>query len=218
MNGREEKHLMSLSGRSYFLGTPKMNPSRQHLFRATSTPPQYDQTLRNPECLTCTQAEIEKKLSSTSAPPRLVTDWDEDWEDEEEEAAPPVLTTPVPRRKRLRKEDKSVKEEPIPCQFFEASFAPGPHALALIECLGPVVPHSAIYRIPLEFHNLKPLQPIFHVQNNTALRARVAAIAFPLVKSFPVLISGGYHAQVRLLLPPGLREDEITRYPTVLHV
>lgn len=32
------------------------------------------------------------------------------------------------------------------------------------------------------------------------------------------MISGGYHAQVRLYLPPGLREDEITRYPLILHV
>lgn len=32
------------------------------------------------------------------------------------------------------------------------------------------------------------------------------------------MISGGYHAQVRLFLPPGLREDEITRYPMVVHM
>lgn len=89
----------------------------------------------------------------------------------------------------------------------------------LIECLGPDgPPHSAIYRIPLEFNNKKPLIPIFYVQNNTALRERMASIAMPQVKNFPVMISGGYHAQVRLYLPPGLREDEITRYPLILHV
>lgn len=123
----------------------------------------------------------------------------------------------MPKRRRNRKEMLE-KTEPLPCQYHDATFAPGQLSLVLIECLGPDVPHSAIYRIPLEFHNQKPLVPIFHVQNNTILRERMASIAMPQVKSFPVMISGGYHAQVRLFLPPGLREDEITRYPLILHV
>lgn len=79
------------------------------------------------------------------------------------------------------------------------------------------VPTSAIYRIGATYRD-KPLEPIFFIQNNTRLRQRVAQIALPQVKTFPVMISGGYHAQVRLYLPPGLREDEITRYPLILHV
>lgn len=47
---------------------------------------------------------------------------------------------------------------------------------------------------------------------------KIANIALPQIKTFPIMISGGYHAQVRLFLPPGLREDEITRYPLILHV
>lgn len=42
--------------------------------------------------------------------------------------------------------------------------------------------------------------------------------ALPQVKTFPVMISGGYYARVRLYLPPGLREDEITRYPMVVNI
>lgn len=80
------------------------------------------------------------------------------------------------------------------------------------------MPTSAIYRIPVELDQHKALEPLFLVQNNTQLKQRAAAVAFPQVKSFPVMISGGYYAQVRLFLPPGLREDEITRYPMVLHV
>lgn len=80
---------------------------------------------------------------------------------------------------------------------------------------GPGVPSSAIYRIGTG-HKL--LEPIFFIQNNTRLRDRISQIALPQVKTFPVMISGGYHAQVRLYLPPGLREDEITRYPLILHV
>jgi len=47
---------------------------------------------------------------------------------------------------------------------------------------------------------------------------KIESLALPQVKTFPVQISGGYNAQVRLHLPPGLREDEITRYPLVVQV
>lgn len=53
---------------------------------------------------------------------------------------------------------------------------------------------------------------------NTFIQDKVSKIAMPQVKTFPVQISGGYQAQVRLHLPPGLREEEITRYPLVLQV
>lgn len=59
---------------------------------------------------------------------------------------------------------------------------------------------------------------LVYLQNNTKLRERVAKMAMPQIKTFPVQISGGYQAQVRLHLPPGLREDEITRYPLVVQV
>lgn len=47
---------------------------------------------------------------------------------------------------------------------------------------------------------------------------KVSRLALPQIKTFPVQISGGYNAQVRLHLPPGLREEEITRYPMVVQV
>lgn len=169
--------------------------------------------MKHPKCLTCSKDELEKR--SSNSPPKLVTAWDDDWEDE---PTLPPLTTPMPKRSKHRKEPP-VKVAPQPCQYHNAIFAPGKLALAIIECLGPDVPSSAIYRMSLENdEQQKPLEPIFLVQNNTLLRQRAATIAFPQVKSFPVMISGGYHAQVRLFLPPGLREDEITRYPLILHV
>lgn len=116
--------------------------------------------------------------------------------------------------------DPSAKPSNLPCQYHRATFAPTtttimPGSLVVIECLGPGIPTSAIYRVA---YNEKPLHLVFYVQNNTRLRERVGLIAMPQIKTFPVLISGGYHAQVRLFLPPGLREDEITRYPLILHV
>lgn len=192
-----------------------MNPSRLHLYRVSSYPPRFGDALKQPECLTCSKEEFNKGSTMVNPPPKLVTSWDDDWE---EEPTQPPLTTPTPRRKTPRKEAPPVKIEPKPCQYHNAIFAPGKLSLAIIECLGPDVPSSAIYRIPLEFNQNKPLEPFFNVQNNTMLRQRIATVALPQVKSFPVMISGGYHAQVRLFLPPGLREDEITQYPLILHV
>lgn len=103
------------------------------------------------------------------------------------------------------------------CQYYVASFAPNNNEYALIECLGPEIPTSAIYKISVK-DNMKPLTLIYMLQNNTELRENLEDIALPQVKTFPVLISGGYHAQVRMYLPPGLREDEITKYPMILHV
>lgn len=50
------------------------------------------------------------------------------------------------------------------------------------------------------------------------VQKKMSRTALPQVKTFPVMISGGYYARVRLYLPPGLREDEITRYPMVVNI
>lgn len=47
---------------------------------------------------------------------------------------------------------------------------------------------------------------------------RARSMAFPQVRTFAVHTVAGHAVQVRLLLPPGLREDEITRYPLILNV
>lgn len=106
---------------------------------------------------------------------------------------------------------------PPPCLFHDVKFATGPTDYLLLECLGPGVPSSAIYKINHETPD-RPLQFLYAIRNNTKIRERVGKVALPQVRSFPIMITGGYHAQVRMYLPPGLREDEITRYPLVLHV
>lgn len=106
---------------------------------------------------------------------------------------------------------------PVPCLYHNVQFATTPTDYLLIECLGPGVPSSAIYRINAEFAE-RPLQFIIAIRNNTKIREKISKVALPQVRSFPIMITGGYHAQVRLQLPPGLRQDEITKYPLVLHV
>lgn len=102
------------------------------------------------------------------------------------------------------------------CLYYEAQFATAPTEYLLLECLGPGVPSISIYKV--NPGNDERLQYLYAIRNNTKIREKVSKIALPQVRSFPIMITGGYHAQVRLHLPPGLREDEITRYPLVLHV
>ncbi|XP_037913520.1 inactive dipeptidyl peptidase 10 isoform X3 [Hermetia illucens] len=207
-------HWDQINNFIYYLGTPERLPSQQHLYRVSAIPPRYGAPLASPTCLTCPiTAESENRATTTKSPPRLVTAWDDDWEEEVQTLPPPTM--PTPRKKRRRQTEA---QGPSPCLYHNAIFPPtlgGDYVL--IECLGPVIPTSAIYSISPDNSN-KPLDLVIAIQNNTRLRQKMAKTALPQIKAFPVMISGGYHAQVRLFLPPVLREDEITRYPTILHV
>ncbi|XP_055372089.1 inactive dipeptidyl peptidase 10 isoform X2 [Condylostylus longicornis] len=225
----------------YFLGTPERLPSQQHLYRVSAIPPRLGQPMPDPQCMTC--PPINKGETTTKPPPKLVTAWDDDWEEQEEELVtlPPPPTPPTPQRKNKIIDDFESK----PCLYHTARFPPTASAdYILIECLGPTIPTSVIYSIVTknvsmfsqtsssslsssssEYSNnnhinnqIPPLELLMTVQNNTRLKQKIAKTAMPQIRAFPVMISGGYHAQVRLFLPPGLRDDEITRYPAILHV
>lgn len=85
-----------------------------------------------------------------------------------------------------------------------------PHYYVL-ECLGPDPPSSSLIELLTNTRlTILDTQP--------SLRDRLAVMASPQVKTIKVLVDGGYHAQVRLYLPPGLREDEEMTFPLILHV
>ncbi|EDW76193.2 uncharacterized protein Dwil_GK14793 [Drosophila willistoni] len=237
----------------YFLGTPERLPSQQHLYRVSALPARQGQALHKPDCMTC-PAQMERndgyEEGHTKSPPKLVTAWDDDWEDSEEtDSLPPPPPLPVEQNPRPggRGSSSPLPPPPSDCLYHEAQFPLSQQArFVLIDCLGPVVPNSIMYALkatatgPMAKRQQQsqsqeqqqeeppteaPIEPksefldlLFTVQNNTRLKEKLAKTALPQVKTFPVMISGGYHAQVRLYLPPVLREDEITRYPTILHV
>ncbi|XP_064553883.1 uncharacterized protein Dpp10 isoform X2 [Drosophila montana] len=240
-------HWDQLDNWIYFLGTPERLPSQQHLYRVSALPARQGQALPAPDCLTCPalmHGSDGRDEGHTKSPPKLVTAWDDDWEDSEEsEALPPPPAMPVEQQRQARGHGAP---PPSDCLYHEAQFPLSLRArYVLVECLGPVVPNSIIYGLKLPTgpkakkqslpqEQLAPdvaaaakeagepksqfLELLVTVQNNTRLKEKMAKVALPQVKTFPVMISGGYHAQVRLYLPPVLREDEITRYPTILHV
>ncbi|XP_063905183.1 inactive dipeptidyl peptidase 10 isoform X2 [Zophobas morio] len=189
----------------YFLGIPENNPGQQHLYRVTSVPPRTGATLPPPVCLTCVPEP------APTSPPYFLVDEEiylmktKYWTEEDEEA----VITPVPKRRK--KKEKVTPTEPA-CLYHNAIFSPL-STYYVLECLGPGIPYNSLYKTAMPKPNL-----VVNLQNNTKLREMVAKMAMPQIKTFPVQISGGYQAHVRLHLPPGLREDEITRYPLVVQV
>lgn len=99
----------------------------------------------------------------------------------------------------------------IECSFVDAHFNPTAD-FYVRECLGPGIPSVALVDV---------------VQNNTVvkimdtndrLRELVEIRAMPQVRNFSAPLTDKYNAAVRLLLPPGLRDEEIIKYPMVVDV
>lgn len=180
------------------MGIPEEKPGQLHLYRVTSLPPRTGAVLLPPVCLTCIPDP------PPTAPPYVVVEEEvyfmktKYWDEDEENA----YTTPIPRR---RKKKPKVESTEPPCLYHNAIFSPA-STYFVLECLGPGIPFNTLYKTAMPKPKL-----ITNLQNNTKLRELVAKMAMPQIKTFPVQISGGYQAHVRLHLPPGLREDEITR-------
>ncbi|XP_076329096.1 dipeptidyl peptidase 4-like isoform X2 [Tachypleus tridentatus] len=96
------------------------------------------------------------------------------------------------------------------CLFNSATFSPGAKFYVL-DCLGPGVP-----RVELRAVDGNKLVSV--LDNNEAVRELYQKRALPKVRTFQVPVEGGFNANVQLLLPPGLKDDEITQYPMIVFV
>ncbi|XP_050457297.1 inactive dipeptidyl peptidase 10 isoform X1 [Cataglyphis hispanica] len=204
----------------YFIGIPSMRPGQRHLYRVSSIVPRSGSPLHPAICLTCTVSsdmtndESEHRTSSSNAR-QNPNEWHQDhYESQTDNIDNKENRQAKDTSKRNKSKNKNIlKNGDPPCQYHNAIFPSKGLDYFVLECLGPGIPTVALYKTEMPMPRL-----IMILQNNTLLRERVASIALPQVKTFPVQISGGYNAQVRLHLPPGLREDEITRYPLVVQV
>ncbi|XP_059485201.1 inactive dipeptidyl peptidase 10-like isoform X3 [Neocloeon triangulifer] len=97
-----------------------------------------------------------------------------------------------------------------PCLYSNAYFSPTAR-FYVHECLGPEPP--VVWLVDAA-SNLR----VALLDDHPSLRNTLATLALPRIKTFEVEIEGGYQAQVRLFLPPGLREYEEMSFPLVLHV
>ncbi|KAL0861658.1 hypothetical protein ABMA27_009147 [Loxostege sticticalis] len=193
----------------YYLGVPEGKPGQQHLYRVSSEPPRPGSPQKLPYCVTCNSQpspsinlEYYGSLASSGD-----STWDSDWDEEL-----PTATSPSPSSKKKKKKHPEAIPQNLPCLYHEAHFSPSA-AYFVLECLGPGVPTSSLHKIALPEPRM-----LLHLENNTAVKERLSSIALPTPRTFSVQLSSGHAARVRLLLPPGLREDEVTKYPLVLKV
>ncbi|KAG8180229.1 hypothetical protein JTE90_016217 [Oedothorax gibbosus] len=96
------------------------------------------------------------------------------------------------------------------CLYYSATFSRDAHYFVL-ECLGPGVPR-------IEIRETITNTLVVVLDTNSDLNESLAERALPQIETFKVPLKGGYEANVRLYLPPPLRENEIIKFPLILHV
>ncbi|KAH9631345.1 hypothetical protein HF086_008170 [Spodoptera exigua] len=193
---------------SYYLGIPEGKPGQQHLYRVSSEAPRPGSPQKLPYCVTCNSQpspSINLEYYGSLASSGDSTWGDSDWDEE----LPP--TSASPSKKKKKKYPDGMPQN-LPCLYHEAHFSPS-SAYFVLECLGPGVPTFSLHKTALPDPRL-----LAHLENNTIVKEKLASIALPTPRTFSVQLSSGHTARVRLLLPPGLREDEVTKYPLVLKV
>nr|XP_049701899.1 inactive dipeptidyl peptidase 10 isoform X1 [Helicoverpa armigera]XP_049701900.1 inactive dipeptidyl peptidase 10 isoform X2 [Helicoverpa armigera] len=192
----------------YYMGIPEGKPGQQHLYRVSSEAPRPGSPQKLPYCVTCNSQpspSINLEYYGNLASSGDSTWGDGDWDEEL------PATSPSPSKKKKKKYPDGMPQN-LPCLYHEAHFSPS-SAYFVLECLGPGVPTFSLHKTALPDPRL-----LAHLENNTVVKERLAAIALPTPRTFSVQLSSGHAARVRLLLPPGLREDEVTKYPLVLKV
>ncbi|XP_035211112.1 venom dipeptidyl peptidase 4-like [Stegodyphus dumicola] len=96
------------------------------------------------------------------------------------------------------------------CTYHNAIFSPG-SKYYILECLGPGVPW-------IDLRTTDGHTRLALMDSNDNVRNSIETTAMPQLRTFNVPIEGGYNANVRLLLPPGLRDEEMVKYPMVINV
>uniref|UniRef100_A0A646QBZ2 Venom dipeptidyl peptidase 4 n=1 Tax=Hemiscolopendra marginata TaxID=943146 RepID=A0A646QBZ2_9MYRI len=81
----------------------------------------------------------------------------------------------------------------------------------ILECLGPGVPKIFLF-------STRNNKTRVELNSNSVLEEFILTKAMPQIRTFRVPLSSGYEAHVRLYLPPGLRDEEITTYPLIIEV
>ncbi|ESO99209.1 hypothetical protein LOTGIDRAFT_226274 [Lottia gigantea] len=105
------------------------------------------------------------------------------------------------------------------CQYVSATFSSSTRYY-LLNCLGPGVPYTTLRSVAGAQGKLNGYLSflVATMENNTMLREKLSKKALPRVEYVQIEVDKGYKIWGKMLLPPVLKKDEITKYPVVLHV
>ncbi|XP_052857329.1 inactive dipeptidyl peptidase 10 isoform X2 [Drosophila gunungcola] len=178
----------------YFMAAPEKRPGERHLYKislklnVTESNRTYI-TSTAPTCLTCDNSESTYRLHRARISQR-----GDRWED--------IVARLEP--------DDCLYDIPKNCLYNRVQFSQD-YSYYVQECLGPEAP--SVYLVETSSND-----KIYVLNAGDVLRHRLSQLAVPQSRTFSVEIRHGFHAQVRLFLPPGMREEEDVAFPLVLHV
>ncbi|XP_055300949.1 inactive dipeptidyl peptidase 10 isoform X4 [Sitodiplosis mosellana] len=202
---------------AYFMATQPSKPGQRHLYNislklnVTQNMNRIYLTSSQSTCLTCRTNNLKlqpiKNVLSASEPtqPPFPNDL---LSNDNGEKNLTFLLDMLPDI--LENDDDDANRIPNNCLYNKVYFSRN-FSYYVQECLGPETPSTYLVETAT---NTK----IALLNGGDVLRKRVAQLATPQLRTFSVEIRHGFMAQVRLFLPPGMKEDEEIAFPLILHI
>lgn len=199
----------------YFMAVPELQPGQRHLYNISLKLNMTENRNRiylsssQPTCLTCSMTNMKLQpvknipsvVEATLAPLPV-----ELLMNDNGEKNATFLLDLLPEL--LEHDDEDADRIPNSCLFNKVHFSLN-FTYYVQECLGPEAP--TIYLVETATNTKISL-----LDGGDHLRSRLKHLAIPQIRTFGVEIRHGFMAQVRLLLPPGMKEDEDIAFPLVL--
>lgn len=193
----------------YYMSAPEDRPGQRHLYKITLEFLQLDSTSsdinvrpKTPVCLTCDNSidtyDMNNTYNLNSFIPREYNRNEKD------------IFVHVNHMIGKNKEPSVSDLIPNNC-LYNRIYMSTHFSYYVLECLGPDPP--SIYLVDSSL-----AKKIFIINDGLELAQNVIELALPQVRTFSVEIRDGFHAQVRLLLPPMAKEDEEVSFPLILHI
>lgn len=192
----------------YYMSAPENRPGQRHLYKIVlefelldSTSSDINIRPRTPVCLSCDNSVATYDMNNTYNLNSFIRENNHSEKD---------IFVHVNHMIGKNKKPEEADLIPNNCLYNRVHMSPD-FSYYVLECLGPDTP--SIYLVDSTL-----AKKIFIINLGAELAENVKELAMPQVKTFSVEIKDGFHAQVRLFLPPAAKEDEEVSFPLILHI
>lgn len=193
----------------YFISAPESRPGQRHLYKIVLNFELLDSTsnelnirpVNQPVCLTCDNSIATYDVNNTYNLNSFIREKNHSEKD---------IFVHVNHMIGKNREPSESDLIPNNCLYNRVHLSTD-FSYYVLECLGPDTP--SVYLVDSSL-----AKKIFILNQGADLADNVKELAMPQVKTFSVEIKDGFHAQVRLFLPPAAKEDEEVSFPLILHI